>query len=302
MEFLTELQLLLGEENVYVNEPMSSHTTFRTGGNAGYFVTPGCADDIIATVEICRQNSVPYYVVGNGSNLLVSDSGYDGVIIHIGNRISYIITEGEYITAGAGALLSKIGAAALDESLTGFEFAAGIPGTIGGGCIMNAGAYGGELKDVLVKVKAVTPEGIIKEYTVDEINPGYRQTIFTGKNYIILEAVIKLKKGDRTEIAAEMSRLAALRRAKQPLEYPSAGSTFKRPEGYFSGQLIESAGLKGKGAGDACVSPKHAGFIINKGNASAKDIYDTIEMVTEEVMRVHGVKLEPEVRLIGSFS
>ena len=216
--------------------------------------------------------------------------------------MSNITRKENVLTVEAGALMSSIGGYALKEGLTGFEFAAGIPGTIGGGCVMNAGAYGGELKDVLVSVTAINPQGEVVTYPVEELMMGYRTSRFLDKNYVILEAKIKLVPGDAEQIEATMADLAFKRRDKQPLEFPNAGSTFKRPEGDFAGRLIEEAGLKGKGVGDACVSTKHAGFVVNMGNASAKDVYDTILMVIDVVKAQSGVILEPEVRMIGNFT
>jgi UDP-N-acetylmuramate dehydrogenase len=256
---------------------------------------------LIKLVKSCRDNQIPYYVIGNGSNLLVSDEGFDGIIIKIGRNMSNISIRDNVITAEAGVLLSALGVYAAGRSLTGFEFAAGIPGTLGGGCVMNAGAYGGELKDVLVSVKAITPQGEIVDFMVDELEMGYRTSKFLDKNYVILQADIRLSHGVKSEIEAKMSELAFMRKDKQPLELPNAGSTFKRPEGYFAGKLIEDAGLKGKGIGGACVSQKHAGFIVNYNNATAQDIYDTIQYVIHEVNKKSGVILEPEVRIIGNF-
>lgn len=302
MDFMELTKDIVGSDNVFINEKMDKHTTMRVGGNASCLVTPETVEALVRLINILKEKQVPYYVIGNGSNLLVSDSGFDGIIIKIGRKMSNITQKDNVITVEAGALMSSIGGYALKEGLTGFEFAAGIPGTIGGGCVMNAGAYGGELKDVLVSVTAINPEGEVVTYSVEELEMGYRTSRFLDKNYVILEAKIRLTPGSKEQIEATMAELAFKRRDKQPLELPNAGSTFKRPEGDFAGRLIEEAGLKGKGVGDACVSTKHAGFVVNMGNASAKDVYDTILMVIDAVKAQSGVILEPEVRMIGNFT
>ena len=302
MDFKELTKDIVGIDNVFINEKLDKHTTMRVGGPADCLVTPESVEALTKLVKLCRENKLPYYVIGNGSNLLVSDDGFHGIIIKIGRKMSNITLKGDIITAEAGALMSSIGSFAVREGLTGFEFAAGIPGTLGGGCVMNAGAYGGELKDVLVNVKVITPEGDIVTYSVDEMELGYRTSRFLDKDYVILQADIRLEAGDVKAIEARMSELSSMRRDKQPLELPNAGSTFKRPEGDFAGRLIEAAGLKGKGVGAACVSEKHAGFVVNKGGASAKDVYDTIQMVINTVQVENGVILEPEVRMIGNFT
>lgn len=302
MDFVALAKDIAGDGNVFINEKLDKHTTFRVGGPASCLVTPDSVEILVRLVRECRNNHIPYYVIGNGSNLLVSDEGFDGIIIKISKNMSNISIKDNIITAEAGTLLATIGMYAAQRSLTGFEFAAGIPGTLGGGCVMNAGAYGGELKDVLMSVKAITPEGDIVDFVVDELEMGYRTSIFLDKDYVILQADIRLSQGVKSEIEARMSELAFMRRDKQPLELPNAGSTFKRPEGYFAGKLIEDAGLKGKGVGGACVSEKHAGFVVNRGYATAHDIYDTIQYVIDEVDKNSGIILEPEVRIIGNFA
>ena len=302
MDFMELTKDIVGSDNVFINERMDKHTTMRVGGNAACLVTPETVESLVRLINVLKEKQVPYYVIGNGSNLLVSDSGFDGIIIKIGRKMSNITQKDNVLTVEAGALMSSIGGYALKEGLTGFEFAAGIPGTIGGGCVMNAGAYGGELKDVLVSVTAINPQGEVVTYPLEELMMGYRTSRFLDKNYVILEAKIRLTPGDKEQIEATMAELAFKRRDKQPLELPNAGSTFKRPEGDFAGRLIEEAGLKGKGVGDACVSTKHAGFVVNMGNASAKDVYDTILMVIDAVKAQSGVILEPEVRMIGNFT
>ncbi len=301
MDFLSAITDIAGKDNVLVNEPMDRHTTFRAGGKAAYAVMPHNALEIAQLIQAAQNNQKPYYVVGNGSNLLVSDEGFNGMIILTGPNMADVVIKDNIVRAGAGALLSVIGSAALERELTGFEFASGIPGSVGGACVMNAGAYGGEIKDILVSVHTVDEQGQEREFDVSQMELGYRHSIFINSGYIITDAVFRLSKGSRADISSTMKELAAKRRDKQPLEYPSAGSTFKRPEGYFAGQLIEESGLKGKGCGAACVSDKHAGFVINKGNATAKDIYDTICFIRDTVKEKKGILLEPEVRMIGRF-
>lgn len=301
MEIFKALCGITGESNVLKDENMSRHTTFKAGGPAKYFVMPSNTDEIIGITEYAKQYGIPYYVIGNGSNLLVSDAGFDGIIISIGRNMSEIQRNGCLITAQSGALLSAIGAYAAKNSLGGFEFASGIPGSLGGACVMNAGAYGGEMKDVLVSAKAVAQDGSIINIPVDKMELGYRRSIFLEKQYIVTEAVIRLYQTEEELIRNKMSELAAKRIEKQPLEYPSAGSTFKRPEGYFAGELIEKSGLKGKGIGGACISEKHAGFVINKSGATAGDVYNTIYFAIDEVMEKQGILLEPEVRFLGKF-
>ena len=252
-------------------------------------------------IEVCTQENVPYYIVGNGSNLLVSDQGYEGVIIQIYKQMNRVeITENE-IHAQAGALLSMIANRAMEAELTGFEFAAGIPGTLGGACVMNAGAYGGEMKDVLETVTVLTRDGDVKTLTKDELELGYRTSVIAKKDYIALSAVIRLENGKKEEIKAVMDDLKEKRITKQPLEYPSAGSTFKRPEGYFAGKLIQDAGLRGFQVGGAQVSEKHCGFVVNKDQATAADVMNLMNQVSDKVYEMSGVRLEPEVKRLGVF-
>lgn len=292
---------LLGAQNVYLDEPMCRHTTFRIGGPADYFLVPESYGQIREILNICREENLPYFILGNGSNLLVSDLGYRGVIIQIFRNSNQISVEGEKIRAGAGALLSAIAAAAKNASLTGFEFAGGIPGTIGGAVVMNAGAYGGELKDVLCEVTVMTKDGEILTIPAEKLELGYRTSIIKKAGYLVLEAVLSLKKGDSEKIAAYMKELSQMRISKQPLEYPSAGSTFKRPQGYFAGKLIMESGLRGYRVGGAQVSEKHCGFVINTGNACARDVKDLMDDVIERVYEKFGVTLEPEVKFLGDF-
>lgn len=292
---------LLGKEKVRISEPMNRHTTFRIGGPADYFLLPSTAEEVKKILEICKEKELPYFILGNGSNLLVSDEGYCGVIIQLYRNYGGITVEGTNIRAGAGALLSQIASAAKNASLTGFEFAGGIPGTLGGAVVMNAGAYGGEMKNVLKEVTVMTEQGEIMTIPAEKLEMGYRTSLVKKAGYLVLEAVISLKAGDVEEIKAIMKDLTEKRVSKQPLEYPSAGSTFKRPEGYFAGKLIMDAGLRGYQVGGAQVSEKHCGFVINKGNATAADVCGLMKDVQEKVQEQFGVTLEPEVKFLGEF-
>ena len=300
-KMLTKLEELIGKGHVLYDEPMKKHTTFRVGGPARALVEPGSAEDVKSVVEFCKSEQIPYYIVGNGSNLLVGDKGFRGAIIQLYKSMGTFRVEGNQITAQAGCSLAQIANAALDAALTGFEFAAGIPGTLGGAVVMNAGAYGGEMKDVLTSVRVMTEEGEIMELPAEELGLGYRTSIIPEKRYIVLGAVISLTEGKKEEIKAQMDDLRQKRVSKQPLEYPSAGSTFKRPEGYFAGKLIQDSGLKGFTVGGAQVSEKHSGFVINKGNATAADVMELIRQVTAKVKEDTGVTMEPEVKQIGEF-
>ena len=297
--FYDKLSNRIEQDRIYIDEPMSRHTTFRVGGMADFFVTPKNANEVKDAIEICREEGMPYYVIGNGSNLLVSDKGYRGVIIQIYKEMNEITVEGGKVKAQAGALLSGIAAKAFAAELTGFEFASGIPGTIGGACVMNAGAYGGEMKDVLESVTVLTGEGEIIELGRNELELGYRTSVIAKKGYIVLGAVLKLERGDGEKIKTYMDELKEKRVTKQPLEYPSAGSTFKRPEGYFAGKLIEDAGLRGFQVGGAQVSEKHCGFVINRDHATAADIMELMRQVQIRVKENSGVDLEPEVKRLG---
>lgn len=300
-EFYKKLESILTEEQVKIDEPMKSHTTFRVGGPAAYFVMPRTAEEVAKVTELCAQENVPYYIVGNGSNLLVSDKGYDGVIIQIYKQMSQVEVKGCEIYAQAGTLLSMVAKRALDAELAGFEFAAGIPGTLGGACVMNAGAYGGEMKDVLKSVTVLDKDGNVKKLAKDELELGYRTSVIAKKGYIVLDAVIELQEGKAEEIKALMDDLKERRITKQPLEYPSAGSTFKRPEGYFAGKLIQDADLRGFQVGGAQVSEKHCGFVINKDGATASDVMELMRQVSDKVYDKFGVRLEPEVKRLGEF-
>lgn len=288
-------------EDVMPNEPMSRHTTFRVGGEARMLLQVSTSEQLKVMIPLLNEQKIPYFVKGNGSNLLVGDKGYDGIILEIGKEFGNIEVKGNLIVAGAGALMSSIAQEALKNSLTGFEFASGIPGTIGGGITMNAGAYDGELKDIVTKVEVINSDGEVISLSNEEMNFGYRTSIIKQKPLIVTSVTLSLNNGDSEKIKARMDELAAKRREKQPLEYPSAGSTFKRPEGYFAGKLIMDAGLRGYTVGGAQVSEKHCGFVINRGNATATDVYELICDVQDKVKARFGVTLEPEVIFLGEF-
>ena len=291
---------ICGAEHVLIREPMSRHTTFRTGGPADLLVQPK-AEQIAPILEVCRKEEIPWTVIGNGSNLLVGDGGIRGVVLEIGKQMSDIVIEGTVITAGAGAMLSSIASRVAAAELTGMEFASGIPGSLGGAVVMNAGAYGGEMKDILQEVTVLTPEGTVQTLSVDELELSYRHSIIPEKGYLVTGAILKLQAGSADEIQSIMDDLKEKRVSKQPLEYPSAGSTFKRPEGYFAGKLIQDAGLRGFRVGGAQVSEKHCGFIINRDQATSTDICQLMQQVSEIVYEKFGVRLEPEVKKIGEF-
>ena len=292
---------LLGEDRVFTEEAMSQHTTFKIGGPADYFLMPDKGEDVGRVIKICKEKEIPYFILGNGSNLLVGDGGYRGAVIQIYRNMSSVTVEGNEITAQAGALLSAVAAAAKNASLTGFEFAGGIPGTIGGAVVMNAGAYGGEMKDVLTEVTVMNAEGDIFTLPTEELELGYRTSIIKTAGYIVLEAKIRLKEGDPEVIRETMKDLTIRRTTKQPLEYPSAGSTFKRPEGYFAGKLIMDSGLAGYQVGGAQVSEKQCGFVINAVDATARDVRTLMDNVRDIVYKKYGVTLEPEVKFLGEF-
>ncbi len=295
-----QLKKLTDPANVLINEQMKDHTTFKVGGCADVFVTPGNLKEATEIVRLLLIQKIPYTVIGNGSNIIVSDNGYRGCIICMGRGADDISVNGNRIVAGAGAMLSKVAKTALDSSLEGLEFASGIPGSVGGAVVMNAGAYGGEMKDVIRRVSLFDPEnGETIEKTAAQMGFGYRTSIVKSHPYVVLEAEFELTEGNADSIREKMDDLAARRRDKQPLEYPSAGSTFKRPEGYFAAKLIEDSALKGLTVGGAQVSEKHSGFVINKGNATATDVLQLIRTIREKVYEKSGVMLEPEVVILG---
>lgn len=291
------------------NEPMKLHTTFRVGGPARYYLIPSTATETSGVIRYLHLNGIEHFVIGNGSNLLVSDEGYPGVIVDLGRHDGTYFTQlgiddsGDPVRfdAGAGCLLSAVGKYAQIYCGSGFEGLSGIPGTIGGACAMNAGAFGTEMKDVLTAVDVLTPSGERKKLRADEIRFGYRTTSMMEEGYVVLRAELALKRDDPAEILKRMEQFQAQRKEKQPLEFASAGSTFKRPEGHYAGQLIEEAGLRGASIGGAAVSEKHCGFVINRGDAAAADIYALIRKVQETVKEKSGVLLEPEVRMLGKF-
>ncbi|PYZ98266.1 UDP-N-acetylenolpyruvoylglucosamine reductase [Alteribacter lacisalsi] len=297
-EIYEALLKICSEENVLRDEPMKNHTLTRLGGKADFFVTPETYKEMSEIVRFVNRSSIQFMLLGNGSNMVVRDGGIRGVVVQF-SKLNGLSTEGTLLTAQGGANIIDASRLALKEELTGLEFACGIPGSIGGAMVMNAGAYGGEVKDVIDHVKVVTPEGELRTLSKDEMKLQYRSSIIGKKGYMVLEAVFKLKHGNRNEIKEKMDDLTYQRESKQPLEYPSAGSVFKRPPGYFAGKLIQDSGLQGKGVGGAEVSTKHAGFIVNKDNATATDYISTIEMVKKTVMDTFGVELELEVKIVG---
>ena len=299
-QFLTELQNVMGGSGIFMEEPMKKHTTFRVGGPADVLVQPD-ETALAAILALCRQYHVPYSFIGNGSNLLVGDKGIRGVVIEMTDPMGNIEVDGTKITAQAGAMLSKIANTAASNGLGGMEFAAGIPGSVGGAVVMNAGAYGGEMKDIIEKVYILDENGAQLELGRDALDFGYRHSCIPEKKYIVTKVVLELVPRNEAEIRSEMKELNEKRAEKQPLQYPSAGSTFKRPEGYFAGKLIMDAGLRGYQVGGAQVSEKHCGFVINKGDATAADICQLMRDVSDKVQAQFGVVLEPEVKMIGEF-
>ncbi len=297
-ELIAELSLFAETDRILEQEPMKNHTTFRVGGPADICFFPKSADEIRRAMAAAQKLGAPCMVMGNGSNMIVRDGGIRGLVIILGDRFAEIKVDGTRICCQAGASLSRLAAAALDNSLTGLEFASGIPGTLGGGAVMNAGAYGGQLSDVLVSAEMLV-DGEIVTYSREQMDMGYRTTRPLREGSIVLSAEFELRRGEHETIAATMRDLNARRRDKQPLNLPSAGSTFKRPEGYFAGALIEGAGLKGETVGGAQVSPKHAGFVVNIGGATAGDILALINRVQARVREKYGVELECEVRIVG---
>lgn len=293
-----KLKSIVGEEYIRQNESMAKHCTFRCGGEAEIYIVPGTVEELVQVIAVCKESDYPYMVIGNGSNILVRDEGYKGAIIEINNRISSIDVIGEDIVADAGAKLSAVAIAAYENDLAGFEFAHGIPGNVGGAVVMNAGAYGGEIKDVIKWVKVLNDNNEVEKIEAEDLELGYRTSVIAKKGMVVLQMCIGLQIGSAGEIGEMMQILMEKRRFKQPLEYPSAGSTFKRPEGYFAGKLIEDAGLRGYRVGGAMVSEKHCGFVINYDNAAATDILKLIQDVQDKVKEHSGVTLEPEVKII----
>ena len=286
------------ENDIKIDEKLSSYVNFKVGGPADILLIPKSKEQVIKSVEVCKENKIPFYLIGNGSNILVRDGWFIGVVISL-KEVNTIIVDGDKIEAECGAMLKAVSDKAMENSLTGFEFACGIPGTIGGAVFMNAGAYDGEIAHVIESAEIIDEECNIVRLSNKDLDFGYRSSIVMKKGYTVLSAVFKLEKGQVKTIKELVDDLTNKRESKQPLEYPSAGSTFKRPTGYFAGKLIQDAGLKGYSIGGAAVSEKHSGFVINKGNATAKDITDLIKYIQDEVKRQFGVELHPEVRIIG---
>lgn len=300
MEWKTKLLEQFPQVEFHLDEAMSRHTTFKIGGPAEVYVEPAISQ-AVELITYCRQEKIPYTILGNGSNVLVSDEGLPGVVISFGKSAATITLEENRITAESGALLSQVAHAAAKAKLTGLEFAAGIPGTIGGAMMMNAGAYGGEMNQVVVSADVLLADGTRETWSREQLQLSYRHSRMMEEEAIVLSAELELSIGNPEEIAAVMEDFRGRRQDKQPLEYPSAGSTFKRPEGYFAGKLIMDAGLAGYRVGGAAVSEKHCGFVINRGQATARDVYQLMQDVSAKVQEQFGVTLEPEVRLLGKF-
>lgn len=295
------IESVFEKQDIYFQEPMSRHTSFRTGGEADCLLQIRNVEQLQKILSYLRRTGNEYFLLGNGTNLLVSDRGYQGVVLQIGGGLSGISVEGEKIRVQAGALLSKTAKAAMDAGLAGMEFASGIPGSVGGGIVMNAGAYDGEMKQIVEQVTVLNEDGELMELDCDTMEFGYRTSVIRNRPFVVVEALLSLQKGDPEQILAKMADFAQRRRAKQPLEYPSAGSTFKRPEGYFAGKLIMDSGMRGRRVGGAQVSEKHCGFIVNTGNATSEDVAELMIEVQERVKERFGVMLEPEIVKLGKF-
>lgn len=289
----------IASERILLNEPMKKHTSFKIGGPADIMVLPASEEEIVHALKVCKDTSVPFFIMGNGSNLLVRDKGIRGVVIKISENYNQIEIDGTNIRAQSGVLLSTLSKAAVRNSLKGLEFASGIPGTLGGAITMNAGAYGGEIKDAVVSVRCIDSNGNIHILQKEDMKFGYRTSLIQTTDLIVSEVNMELEYGDQQESLDLMADLARRRREKQPLAYPSAGSTFKRPVGYYAGKLIQDCGLKGLRIGDAQISELHAGFIINLGNATAQNVIDLIKKVQEIIYDKYGVEMVPEVRIVG---
>lgn len=299
MEMLKLLKDIVKKENILIDEPMKEHTYFKIGGPADILILPHTVDEILKLIKICKENNINYHIIGNGTNLLVRDKGIRGVVIKIDKNLDKIEVDGNKITAQAGCLLSRIAKVALENSLTGFEGCSGIPGSLGGAVAMNAGAYGTEIKDVVTKVKCIDDNGKLVEYSNDEMYFSYRHSRVQDEDLIVLEADIELKKGNYDKIKEAMNELTDKRNSKQPITMPSAGSTFKRPKGDYASRLVDVSGLKGVRYGDAQVSDKHCGFVVNTGNATCDDVLNLIKFIQKTIKDKHNIDLEPEVRIIG---
>ncbi len=300
-ELIQKISQYIPKNRMMLQEPMKNHTTFRVGGAAALYLELESEQELGDILALLHAEEEDYFIVGNGSNLLVSDTGYHGIILHLSKEFGDVRVEGERLICASGATLAAIARAALEHGLTGFEFAAGIPGSLGGAIVMNAGAYDGEMKQVVESVRLMTPQGEILTKTCEEMKFSYRHSLLKEEAYVVLSVVIRLAKGQKEQIKARMDELSCKRREKQPLEYPSAGSTFKRPEGYFAAKLIQDTGLRGFQVGGAQVSEKHCGFVINRENASAQDVHELMKQVQERVREKFGVTLEPEVIRLGEF-
>ena len=296
---LEDIQNYIDGSKIKYNEPMNKYTTLKVGGKADVVITPGSTQDVIETLKYAKSNNIPVTIIGNGSKLLIKDGGIRGIVIKFGGRFSNVDIDGEYITASAGMTIPRLAIIAKDNSLSGLEFAAGIPGNVGGAIYMNAGAYGSEMSNIVQEVTYIDEDLNVKTISNKECGFSYRNSIFRKTNNIILSAKLKLTKGNKQEIAEQMKQNQESRKTKQPLEYPNAGSTFKRPEGYFVGKLIDDLGLKGYSIGGAQISTKHSGFIVNTGGATATDVLNLIDYIKEKVLEANGVKLEEEIIVLG---
>lgn len=297
--FKDKIYTILREDQVLIDEPLKDYTSFKIGGPCDYFMKPENINEISGILKLCHEASIPVFILGNGSNLLVTDKGYRGAVIHLYTNFNRVEVIENTIRAEVGISLAALAGMAARNHLTGLEFASGIPGTLGGAVYMNAGAYGGEMKQVVTEVVAVSREGEVKTFSADELEFGYRHSKLQDTNYIALDVTMVLEDGEKSAIKDMMKDLNSRRKEKQPLEYPSAGSTFKRPEGYYAGKLIMDSGLSGYRIGDAMVSDKHCGFVINAGDATFNDVYQLIQYIQKEVLQKYGVELEREVKIIG---
>lgn len=295
----SELHNLLSEDSIKLNEPMKNHTTFKIGGPVDVLVLPRTLADIKTTMDYCQKNQHPLFIFGLGSNIVVRDKGIRGIAIKIGNNLKEIRIAGQEIYAQAGIRLSELARKAADNCLSGLEFAEGIPGSLGGAVVMNAGAYGGEIKDVVVEVEGISQSGEIRNFQLNEIGFEYRCSVFQHNHYVVFAVKMQLQPGSKADIQSKMREYAHNRREKQPLEYPSAGSVFRRPPGYYVGPMLEKMGFKGFTVGGAQVSSKHAGFIVNTGNASAADVLELIDIIGKAAREQFGVDLQPEIRVVG---
>ncbi|MBA5850720.1 UDP-N-acetylmuramate dehydrogenase [Clostridium sp. cel8] len=298
IDFAINLENVLDKHNIMIDEPMKNHISFKVGGPADILVTPESSKEVLDIINMCKDKGVPYYIMGNGSNLLVKDGGIRGVVIKL-SKLNKIYAHGNKLIAGSGAAIKDVSQVALDNNLTGIEFACGIPGSVGGAVAMNAGAYNGEISNIIESVRIIDDKSKIRDINLEQLELGYRMSSILKYGYTVLEVTFKLEPGDHEKIYNRIEDLNRRRREKQPLEYPSAGSTFKRPKGHFAAKLIQDSGLKGMSVGGAQVSEKHSGFIINKGNATAKDILDLIKKVQKTVKLRFNVDLYTEVRIIG---